>query len=292
MSSAFSWFVILGTLGSLLTFFLILYLNRSTQNPGKTTGHSYDGIEEYDNPLPAWWFWGFILSILFGIGYLLYYPGLGNFAGLGGWSQVSALTASQEEADARYSPLYAQYAAVPVDTLMEDVTAMRMGRRLFATNCSVCHGSAGTGNEGFPNLTDQEWLWGSEAEQIKTTISHGRQAMMPAWGAALQDQGVTEVAEYVMQLAGREVDEALASAGASRFAMFCLACHGPDGSGQPMMGAPALNNETWLYGNSRLHIEDAIRNGRNGQMPAFGERLGEDKVHILAAYVKSLQHQQ
>jgi len=291
MSSAFSWFVIIGTFGSLLTFFLILYLNRSTTNPGKTTGHSYDGIEEFDNPLPAWWFWGFVISIVFGICYLLYYPGLGNFAGFGGWTQIDALERDQNDADERYGPLFAQYAAIDIDELSRDAAAMRMGRRLFATNCSVCHGTAGTGSEGFPNLTDPEWLWGNSAEQIQTTISNGRMAMMPAWGSVLQEEGVQEVAEYVMQLSGREVDSELASAGKTRFDMFCVACHGPDGAGQAMMGAPALNNEIWLYGNSRLRIEDAIRNGRNGQMPSFAERLGEDKVHILSAYVKSLQQQ-
>ncbi len=291
MSSLSSGFIIIGTLGSLLAFFLILYLNRSTRNPGKTTGHNYDGIEEYDNPLPAWWFWGFVITIVFGIGYLLYFPGLGNFAGFGGWSQVGALEASQDAADERYNPQFAQYLSVPVDELMHDAAAMRMGRRLFANNCAVCHGAAGTGSEGFPNLTDAEWHWGGSAEQIKTTIMQGRQAMMPAWGPALQDQGVTEVAEYVEQLAGREVDATLAAAGQERYAMFCAACHGPDGSGQPMMGAPGLNNEHWLYGNSRLRIEDIIRHGRNGQMPAFAERLGEEKVHILAAYVRSLSTQ-
>ncbi|MGJ8688974.1 MAG: cytochrome-c oxidase, cbb3-type subunit III [Gammaproteobacteria bacterium] len=289
MSTAFSWFVVVGTLGSLLTFFLILYLNRSTQNPGKTTGHSYDGIEEYDNPLPAWWFWGFIITIVFGIGYLLYYPGLGNFEGLGGWTQTGALSEDQDDADARYGPIFAQYAAIPVDELAQDVSAMRMGRRLFATNCSVCHGTAGTGSAGFPNLTDSEWLWGSDAQQIKTTILGGRNAMMPSWEAVLQDDGIHETAEYVSQLAGREVDPALAEAGKARYDMFCVACHGPDGSGQPMLGAPALNNEMWLYGNSRLRIEESIRHGRTGQMPGFAQRLGEDKVHILSAYVKSLQ---
>jgi len=288
MSNGFSWFVIIGTFGSLLAFFLILYMNRSTRNPGKTTGHNYDGIEEYDNPLPAWWFWGFVLSMLFGIGYLLYFPGLGNFAGLGGWSQVSALTESQDDADERYGPLFAQYAAIPVDELATDQAAMRMGGRLFATNCAVCHGAAGTGSEGFPNLTDAEWHWGGSAEQIKTTLLNGRQAMMPAWGEVLQEQGITEVAEYVEQLAGRDVDATIAAAGQARYGMYCAACHGPEGGGQPMLGAPALNNETWLYGNSRLRIEDILRHGRNGQMPAFAERLGEDKVHILAAYVRSL----
>jgi len=289
MSNGFSWFVVIGTFGSLLAFFLILYMNRSTRNPGKTTGHNYDGIEEYDNPLPAWWFWGFVISILFGIGYLLYYPGLGNFAGLGGWSQVGALTESQEEADMLYGQQFAQYSAIPIDELATDVSAMRMGRRLFATNCAVCHGTAGTGTDGFPNLTDAEWHWGGSAEQIETSILQGRQAMMPAWGEVLLEEGVTEVAEYVEQLAGRNVDPTLAAAGQVRFATYCAACHGADGSGQPMLGAPALNNEHWLYGNSRLRIEDIIHKGRNGQMPAFAERLGEDKVHLLAAYVRSLE---
>ena len=216
MSNGFSWFIVIGTFGSLLAFFLILYMNRSTRNPGKTTGHNYDGIEEYDNPLPAWWFWGFVISILFGIGYLLYYPGLGNFAGLGGWSQVGALTESQDVADERYGPLFAQYSSIPVDDLATDPAAMRMGRRLFATNCAVCHGTAGTGGDGFPNLTDNDWHWGSSADEIKTTILQGRQAMMPAWGPALQDQGVTEVAEYVEPLAGRDVDPAIAAAGKTR----------------------------------------------------------------------------
>lgn len=289
LSSGWSWFVIIGTFGSLLYFFLLLYLNRNIYNPGKTTGHDYDGIEEYDNPLPAWWFWGFHISILFAIGYLIYYPGLGNFAGIGGWSQVGALEESQEAADARYGPLFAQYGAVPIDELVEDVTAMRMGRRLFATNCAVCHGAAGTGSEGFPNLGDALWHWGGSADQIKASIASGRNAMMPAWETPLQEAGVKEVTEYVMQLAGREADPELAAAGQAHYTLYCAACHGADGSGQPMLGAPSLNEEVWLYGNSKLRIEQSIRHGRNGRMPAFTERLGADKVHILSAYVMSLR---
>ncbi len=291
MSSGFHWFVIIGTLGSLLAFFLILFMNRHVSNPGETTGHNYDGIEEYDNPMPAWWFWGFLLSILFAIGYLIYYPGLGNFAGLGGWTQVGALEEDQMAADERFGPIFAQYRAIAVDELANDVTAMRMGRRLYATNCAACHGTAGTGSEGFPNLTDSEWLWGNTAEQIHTTIMEGRRGMMPAWGSVLQDQGVSEVTEYVLKLAGRDVDAELATAGAEKYGMYCAACHGPTGTGQVFLGAPDLTNEIWLYGNSRLRIEDVIRNGRNGQMPAFADRLGEDKVHILSAYVRSLSRE-
>jgi cytochrome c oxidase cbb3-type subunit 3 len=289
MSSAFSAFVIIGTLGSLLIFFLILQMNRTGNKPGQTTGHSYDGIEEYDNPLPSWWYWGFILTILFGLGYLAYYPGLGNFPGLSGWTQTGQLEAEQELADKQYGPIFAQYREVPLAELATDTVAMKMGRRLFSNNCAVCHGSAGTGSFGFPNLTDAEWIWGGDAAAIETTLLNGRKAVMPAWQDVIGDQGVKAVTEQVIRLAGREVDEALADEGKVHFDMFCVACHGADGTGQVLFGAPNLTNEIWLYGNSRMRIEQVIKHGRNGMMPVFEARLGADKVHILAAYVKSLK---
>ena len=291
MSSAFSAFVIIGTLGSLLVFFLILQMNRTGNKPGETTGHNYDGIEEYDNPLPSWWYWGFILTIVFGLGYLAYYPGLGNFPGLSGWTQVGQLEAEQELAEARYGPIFAQYQQVPIDELASDPKAMKMGRRLFINNCAVCHGSAGTGSFGFPNLTDSEWIWGGDAAAIETTLLHGRNAAMPGWQGVFGDQGVKAVTEHVIRLAGREVDETLADEGEAHFATYCVACHGAEGKGQVLFGAPNLTNEIWLYGNSRMRIEQVIKHGRNGAMPAFGVRLGPDKVHILAAYVKSLSRQ-
>ena len=286
MSSFFSWFVIIGTLASLLYFFLLLQMNRTGNKPGETTGHNYDGIEEYDNPLPAWWYWGFIFSIVFGIGYLLYYPGLGNFPGLSGWTQVGQLEAEQALAEARYGPIFAQYRDIPVAELANNPAAMKMGHRLFINNCAVCHGAAATGSFGFPNLTDSEWLWGGE--NIETTLTHGRTAAMPAWQSVLGDAGVQEVTEYVLQLAGREVDADLSARGEVHFTTYCTACHGLEAKGQAMFGAPDLTNEIWLYGNSRMRIEHVIKNGRNGVMPAFEPRLGADKVHILAAYVKSL----
>ena len=289
MSSAFSAFVILGSLGSLLIFFLILQMNRTGNKPGQTTGHSYDGIEEYDNPLPSWWYWGFILTIVYGLGYLAYYPGLGNFPGLSGWTQVGQLEAEQALADERYGPIFAQYREVPLAELATDTVAMKMGRRLFSNNCAVCHGSAATGSFGFPNLTDDEWIWGGDAATIEATILHGRNAVMPAWQNAIGDQGVKVVTEQVLRLAGREVDVALADEGKVHFGMYCAVCHGADGTGQALFGAPNLTNEIWLYGNSRMRIEQVIKHGRNGMMPAFDARLGADKVHILAAYVQSLK---
>lgn len=288
MSTAVSWFVTVGALGSLVVFFLLLWLNKNISRPGQTTGHSYDGIEEYDNPLPAWWFWGFILTIVFAFGYLIYYPGLGNFAGLGHWSSVGQLEQDQAMAKAKYGPIFAKYAAIPVDQLAKDPGAVKIGRRLFTTNCSQCHGATATGAFGFPNLTDSEWLWGGTGKDIETTISGGRNAAMPAWGPVLGKEGVEEVANYVMSLSGRKVDAALAKKGDKIFHTYCFTCHGSDGKGNTMFGAPNLTNEIWLYGNSKRQIIRTITGGRNGQMPSFKDKLGEDKVHILAAYIKSL----
>lgn len=288
MSPLISLLVIVGTIGSLIGFFLLLHLNRRIKNPGEPTGHRYDGIEELDNPLPAWWYWWFVLTIIFAFGYLIYYPGLGNFQGLGGWSQVSALEQSQAEANQKFGPLYAQYRDVPLDKLVDDPAAMKMGRRMFNSNCSVCHGARGTGSYGFPDLSDEEWIWGSDNEDIETTIAHGRQAAMLAWKDILGVEGVNEVTEHVMKLAGREVDEDRATRGSVHFALYCVACHGADAKGQKLFGAPDLTNKIWLYGGSKGRIAHTIMHGRNGLMPPFAERLGSDKVHILAGYVKSL----
>lgn len=288
MSTGFSLFVIIGTLGSLIVFTLLLVMNRKVKNPGQTTGHVYDGIEEYDNPMPAWWFWGFLLSILFAFAYLIYYPGLGNFPGLSGWTSTGQLVADQQAADQRYGPIFAQYQDIPIDELATVTPAMRMGQRLFANNCAQCHGVAGTGSPGFPNLTDGNWQWGDSADQIKATLMHGRQAVMPAWSGVLDEYGIRDVTEFVLQLSGREVIAQQASAGAAHYARLCAACHGTDGSGQPLLGAPNLTSNSWLYGGTREQIADVLRNGRNGMMPGFAERLGDDRVHILSAYVRSL----
>lgn len=291
MSSGFSLFVIFGTLGSLLAFTLLLLLNRHVSNPGQTTGHEYDGIEEYDNPLPAWWFWGFLLSIVFALGYLIYYPGLGNFGGLSGWTSSGQLAEQQADADERFGPIFAQYRAIPVEELATIPAAMRMGQRLFATRCAQCHGSAGSGTYGFPNLTDHEWQWGKSVEQVQATLQNGRVAVMPAWSAVLDAYAIRDVTEYVVQMSGRDADAGQSAAGQTQFNQFCAACHGLDGKGQPMLGAPDLTNEIWLYGGSREQITDVLRNGRNGRMPGFSDRLDDDRLHILNAYVRSLAPQ-
>ncbi len=288
MSPLVSALVIAGTVLSLIAFFAILQLNKTVGKSGKTTGHNYDGIEEYDNPLPSWWYWKFVLTIIFSIGYLIYYPGLGNWPGLGGWSSTSEYEKDQVAAEAKYAPAFAQYRDLSLDEIAVHPKANKMGRRLFANNCAVCHGATGEGSYGFPNLTDEEWLWGASDEAITNTLLHGRVAGMPAWGQLIGDRGVVEVSEYVMQLAGREVDEPVALKGEKHYQMYCVACHGVKGEGNPIFGAPNLSNEIWLYGNSRNRIQHIVRHGRNGKMPSFQTKLGEDRVHILAGYVRSL----
>ena len=292
MSTGFSLFVIIGTLGSLVVYTLLLFMNRKVEKPGETTGHEFDGIAEYDNPLPAWWFWGFLLSIVFALGYLIWYPGLGNFAGLSGWTSADQLARQQAQADERYSPVFAQYRNIPVEELANDPAAMRMGQRMFANNCAQCHGSGGTGSYGFPNLTDSEWQWGNSAEQIHATLANGRQATMPAWSGVLNAVGIRNVTEYVIQLSGREPVADQAVAGKIEYERLCAACHGMEGTGQPLLGAPDLTNNVWLYGGSREQITDVLRNGRNGRMPGFADRLDDDRLHILNAYVRSLAAEQ
>lgn len=292
MSTGFSWFVIIGTLGSLLVFFLLLWMNRKVSSkPGETTGHVYDGIEEYDNPMPAWWFWGFVLSIVYALGYLIWYPGLGNFPGLADWTSEGRLAQQQAQAEERHGQVFAQYRDVEIDELVQISAAMNMGRRLFSQYCSQCHGAAGTGSEGFPDLTNDIWQWGGAANQIRSSIATGRRGLMPGWVQALGEDGVAEVTEYTLQLSGREVDEALAEAGAARYASMCVACHGADGGGQPALGAPALNDDNWLYGGSREQVASVIRDGRTGEMPPFAQRIGDDRVHVLTAYVRYLSQQ-
>ncbi|MFN3236080.1 MAG: cytochrome-c oxidase, cbb3-type subunit III [Pseudomonadales bacterium] len=293
MSDLVALFVIVGTLGSLLTFFLVLHFNRTTGNKNQTTGHSYDGIEEYDNPLPSWWYWKFVLTIVFALGYLVYYPGLGNWQGISGWTSVGEYEKDQAAAEAKYGPIYAQFNDLSLDEVAANPEALNMGRRLYANNCSVCHGAEGKGSLGFPNLTDSDWLWGGSDEQIKTTLMQGRIAAMPPWISVLGEQGVQEAAEYVLKISGADgVDEALATAGEAHYQSLCVACHGPNGKGNTLMGAPNLTDDIWLYGGSRDLIRHNLRFGLNGRMPAFAEKLGPDRVHIVAGYVRSLSDEQ
>ena len=302
MTSFWSWYVTLLSLGTIAALVWLLLATRKGQrhdSTEETVGHSYDGIEEYDNPLPRWWFLLFVATVIFALGYLALYPGLGNWKGMlpgyeGGWTQVKEWQREMDKADEQYGPLFAKYAAMPVEEVAKDAQALKMGGRLFASNCSVCHGSDAKGAYGFPNLTDNDWLYGGEAQTIKTTIMGGRQGMMPAQLAALGEEGIRNVAGYVRSLSGLKNPEGIevdVAAGQNIFAANCAVCHGADAKGQQAMGAPNLTDRTWLYGSSFAQIQQTLRYGRNGKMPAQEDFLGNDKVHLLAAYVYSLSQQ-
>ena len=291
MSTPWSLYVIIGTLGSLLWCLWLLFSNRKRTAAGetvKTTGHEYDGIEEYDNPLPAWWVGMFVATVVFALLYLVYYPGLGNFAGVGGWTSDGQWQAEVERNQARFGPLYEELAGLSPAEVREHPAGRRIGRRLYVNNCATCHGVTAEGSFGFPNLTDGEWNWGGDFESIKTTISQGRAAIMAPWGPALGDNSVTDVANHVLRLAGRHHDAAAAERGAAQYATLCVACHGAEGKGNPLLGAPDLTNDIWLYGGSIEQIIFGIKNGRNGAMPGHADLLGPEQIHVLSAYIEGL----
>jgi cytochrome c oxidase cbb3-type subunit 3 len=297
MSAFWSGWIIVLTVGNILAcFWLIRWTMKKRageSQSGDVTGHTWDeDLQEYNNPLPRWWLWLFYITLVFAAIYLALYPGLGNFQGLYGWSSHgSQYEAEMAAAEEKYGPIYKQYAAVSVDDLAskpEYEEARAMGKRLFLTYCMQCHGSDGRGARGFPNLADDDWLWGGSAEQITASIAQGRNAVMPAH-AHLGDEAIDNVTTYVMSLSGRDVDAAKAEAGQQTFMTAgCIGCHGMDGSGNQMLGAANLTDNVWLYGGSEGAIKQTLVKGRNGVMPAQQELLGDDKIHLLAAYVKSL----
>jgi len=271
-------------------------IKQSNDSADQTTGHTHDGIEEYDNPLPRWWLYMFYGCILFGAIYLALYPGLGEWwPGLLHWTQTNQWQKEVDKADAEYGPLYAHYASMPLDQVAQDSKALKMGQRIFSTNCAVCHSSDAKGNYGFPNLTDNDWLYGGDPATIETTILNGRRSTpetigvtMPAWEPILGNDGIEQVADYLLTLSGRDADKAKAEKGQTLFATNCAACHGADAKGNQAMGTPNLTDDIWLYGGKPEQIQHSIRVGRAGVMPAHKDILGADRVHLVAAYIYSL----
>jgi cytochrome c oxidase cbb3-type subunit 3 len=266
---------------------------RDDEEPeNRTTGHVYDGIEEYDNPLPRWWFLLFVGTLVYSAIYLIWYPGLGSFPGIGGWTSANQLEREHEKARQNEEEIFAEYKKMPIEELALDNAAMKMGVRLFANNCAVCHGADGGGNYGFPNLGDSDWLYGGTPEKIHETLLHGRAGNMPPWGGLLGEQKVLAVTEHVMALGKSQHDAALARQGESVYQQNCTACHGADGKGNQALGAPNLTDAVWLYDGSREGIANSVRSGRANMMPAQKDMLREEKIHLLTAYVYSLSLEQ
>lgn len=261
------------------------------QQPGVVSkvGHVWDGdLEELNNPLPRWWLWLFIITMVFAGAYLVLYPGLGNFTGAKNWTQVKQYETQVAQARAKLEQRLAAVKDKPLRELAQDASAMSTARNLFGANCSTCHGSDARGAKGFPNLTDADWLWGGAEENIYQTIAHGRTGAMPALGEVLGPQGLNEVASYVVSLSGGTAPADWVGAGKTRFEQICAGCHGVDGRGNQLVGAPNLTDSTWIYGGDFNSVRATVSGGRTNQMPAHLDMLGEAKVRLLAAYVLSL----
>lgn len=294
LNSFWSLWVSAIVLGSIFGCAWLLYATRKSQTTDteteKTMGHAFDGIEEYDNPLPKWWLYMFMATIVFGLAYAVLYPTLGNYPGILGWTSANQWEKEVKDADDKYGPIFAQYSSMTIEELATDKGALEIGQRLFANNCAVCHGSTGRGSYGFPNLTDNDWLYGGEPETIKQTIKNGRNGAMPARGLNpnLTEAEVNDIVNYLLAFSNRSQDAASSEKGATLFQQACSACHGTDAKGMFAVGSPNLTDGIWLYGGTAAQIKQTIVNGRAGVMPSHQNLLGEDKVHILSAYVYSL----
>ncbi len=282
---------LLGIFGCALLLWLTSKVKVTSANGDNTSGHVWDGdIREMNNPLPRWWVWLFIITIVFSLFYLAAYPGLGSYAGKLGWTEVNQYEKEMATANKTLAPLYAKFAAMPVETLAANPEANAIGERLFMNNCAQCHGSDARGSRGFPNLTDHDWLHGGSPEKIQETITGGRIGMMPPMAAAVgNEDDVKNVANYVLSLSGSKHDSARAALGKEKFAI-CAACHGADGKGNTDIGSPNLTDNIWLHGSGEIAIIKRINEGKTNQMPAQGTKFTPEQIHVLAAYVWGLSN--
>ena len=256
------------------------------------TGHVWDdNLRELNNPLPRWWMWMFLLSCIFGLVYLVLYPGLGAYPGILGYSTDGSLMKSMTTANDELKPVYAKYVKMDIVQVAADPKAREMGQRLFLNSCAQCHGSDAGGAKGFPNLTDRDWLYGGSPENIKTTITNGRSGVMPPF-PQLDSKQIVDVANYVRSLSGLPADDLKAARGAEVFKANCVACHGADGKGNIALGAPNLTDKTWLYGSSEATIVETVTKGRMAMMPAQDKVLSPEKIQLLTAYVWGLSNNQ
>ncbi len=289
--SGWSIFVAAATVLGLVWCLWLLFVaaQRKVMADDNTTGHVWDvDLKEMNNPLPRWWLWLFVITVIFAGIYLALYPGLGKFPGTLGWSSVGQYKTEQQRAQEQIAQIFAKFKGKSAEELAKDSAAMGIGERLFGNNCAQCHGSDARGSKGFPNLTDGDWLWGGAHTDIIATITKGRSGVMPPMAAALGTaEDVRNVANFVLSLSGSAHNSVAAQLGKPKFAV-CAACHGPEGKGNPALGAPNLSDKVWLHGWGEAAIVSMINGGKTNMMPAFEERLNAEQIHVLAAYVLSL----
>ncbi len=294
LSNGWHWLVVIGSIANILACWWLLRWSAKTKvksNDDNTTGHIWDeDITELNNPLPRWWLGLFYGSILFALGYLVLYPGLGNYKGTLGWSQESQLVEDTTRVESKIAETQKFWNDYSTEDLLSNRSVLKTGKRIFANNCAMCHGSGGQGAIGYPNLTDKDWQWGHGFDQLVDIITNGRTARgMMAWKDSLGgEQGVKDVAAYVRKLGGLEHDEKEAEVGMTLYNKTCIGCHGPTGAGLQALGAPKLSDEYWLYGSDLDSLYETIANGRSGQMPAQKDLLNSYRIRAVVAYVMSL----
>lgn len=272
---------------------LLFSQRKITKVAGATedTGHVWDGdLRELNNPLPRWWMWMFLLACIFGLVYLVLYPGLGSYAGVLKTSSRVELEVHRKAAEQLQSEIYGKYMQMDVKQVAADPAAREIGQRLFLNYCAQCHGSDARGSRGFPNLTDNDWLYGGEPDTITQTITKGRNGVMPSFASTIDGKLAGDVAQYARSLSGLSYDPIRASRGESTFKSTCAACHGSTGKGNQALGAPNLSDRVWLYGSSEANIVDAILKGHNNHMPAHEEILTPERIRMLTAYVWGLSN--
>ncbi len=294
LTTFWHWYVIIITVVTILLCLWILQWTKGVSNSEEgnetgTTGHVWDeDLVELNNPLPRWWLQLFYITIAFSFIYLGLFGGLGNIPGYLGWSQEGQYAEEMEAAAEAQETIFARYRQLDNEALIADAEANATGQRLFAQSCAMCHGSDGRGARSFPNLADNDWLYGGSFDTVMQSIANGRNGAMPVMVGGLDDAGVNNLVAYVQSMSGQQVDAGMAAEGKTHFDMLCIACHGPDGSGNQALGSPRLNDEIWLYGGETETIKETVTKGRNGNMPVHKDLLSEDRRRLIAAYVLSL----
>lgn len=249
-----------------------------------------EDIHEGHAAPPMWWFWGLFAALVFTAGYLMLYPGLGSYKGFMEWSQDGRVRAAYQAYEDTFQPARETIERLSLAELQESPQFMKAAETIFKSNCAVCHGADAQGQADlFPNLMDEEWLWGGTPQAIEHSIRHGRNGTMPGWGNVLNNRQVADLTDYVMKL-GQE--STYNHPGESTFGQFCATCHGADGRGNQMLGAPDLTNDIWLYGGNKEELTRTIMWGRTGVMPAFGERLTDTQIKLLVAWITRNQGQE
>lgn len=298
LSTFWNWYVIIISAGTILACFWLLQWSKGIKTDDGEDGsgsedHVWDEtLHELNYPLPRWWLYLFYSTIAFAFIYLALYGGLGNIPGVLGWSQESQYEEEMAKAEQAQEEIFAYYRSLDDKALMTDARAQATGQRLFANSCAMCHGSDGRGARGFPDLTDDDWLYGNSMDAVLTSITKGRTGTMPVMVGGLDDREINELVVYVQSLSGQKADASMAANGKVNYDMLCVACHQADGTGNQALGAPNLTDNIWLYGSDPQTLKTTITEGRNGSMPAHENLLSEDRRRLLAAYVLSLSNEQ